>query len=80
MLRGENNRTPTQDTMEIHFRIKFSTSMVKLKQSYADRAGVPVAMLRFIFDGLRVNNEDTPASLGMFYDDVIEVYQEQLGG
>lgn len=34
----------------------------------------------FLFDGRRLNDEDTPKSLEMDEDDVIEVYQEQLGG
>jgi small ubiquitin-related modifier len=54
--------------------------MMKLKKSYADRTGVSIASLRFLFDGRRINDEDTPKSLGMEDDDVIEVYQEQLGG
>ena len=69
-----------QDSNEVHFRVKFGTSMGKLKKSYADRTGVAVASLRFLFDGRRINDEDTPKSLEMEEDDVIEVYQEQLGG
>jgi len=69
-----------QDSNEVHFRVKFGTSMGKLKKSYADRTGVAVSSLRFLFDGRRINDEDTPKSLEMEEDDVIEVYQEQLGG
>ncbi|CAO4360484.1 unnamed protein product [Caenorhabditis nigoni] len=69
-----------QDSNEVHFRVKFGTSMAKLKKSYADRTGVSVSSLRFLFDGRRINDEDTPKSLEMEDDDVIEVYQEQLGG
>lgn len=42
--------------------------------------GVSVNTLRFLFDGRRINDEDTPKSLEMEEDDVIEVYQEQVGG
>ena len=35
-----------QDSNEIHFRVKFSTNMGKLKKSYAERVGVPVSSLR----------------------------------
>lgn len=69
-----------QDSNEVHFRVKFGTSMGKLKKSYADRTGVAVNTLRFLFDGRRINDEDTPKSLEMEEDDVIEVYQEQVGG
>ncbi|KAI6219196.1 Small ubiquitin-related modifier [Aphelenchoides fujianensis] len=69
-----------QDANEVHFRVKYGTSMGKLKKSYAERTGVTIGSLRFLFDGRRINDEDTPKSLGMEDDDVIEVYQEQLGG
>ncbi|KAF8367991.1 smo-1 [Pristionchus pacificus] len=69
-----------QDSNEVHFRVKYGTSMGKLKKSYADRTGVSVTSLRFLFDGRRINDDDTPKSLEMEEDDVIEVYQEQLGG
>lgn len=36
--------------------------------------------LRFLFDGRRINDADTPKQLEMEDDDVIEVYQEQSGG
>ena len=54
--------------------------MGKLKKSYSDRQGVPVNTLRFLFDGNRINDEDTPKSLEMEDGDTIEVYQEQIGG
>ena len=56
------------------------TLMGKLKKSYADRVGVAPTSLRFLFDGRRINEEDSPKSLEMENDDVIEVYQEQTGG
>ncbi|CAJ0569916.1 unnamed protein product, partial [Mesorhabditis spiculigera] len=69
-----------QDSNEVHFRVKFGTSMAKLKKSYAERTGTAVNSLRFLFDGRRINDEDTPKSMEMENDDVIEVYAEQLGG
>ena len=69
-----------QDSNEIHFRVKMSTNMGKLKKSYAERVGVQGSTLRFLFDGKRIQDEDTPKSLEMEQEDVIEVYQEQTGG
>ena len=69
-----------QDSNEIHFRVKMTTAMGKLKKSYSERVGAPIASLRFLFDGKRINDEETPKSLEMEQDDVIEVYQEQTGG
>ena len=54
--------------------------MSKIKKSYSERVGVPISSLRFLFDGKRINDTDTPKQLGMEEDDTIEVYQEQQGG
>ena len=35
-----------QDSNEIHFRVKQTTQMGKLKKSYSERVGVPVSSLR----------------------------------
>ena len=69
-----------QDSNEIHYLVKISANMGKLKKSYAERVGVQVSTLRFLFDGRRINDEETPKALEMEQDDVIEVYQEQTGG
>merc|ERR1711863_143348 len=69
-----------QDSNEIHFRVKQTTQMGKLKKSYSERVGVLVTSLRFLFDGRRINDDETPKALEMEQDDVIEVYQEQTGG
>merc|ERR1712020_282080 len=69
-----------QDSNEIHFRVKQTTQMGKLKKSYSERVGVPVTSLRFLFDGRRINDDETPKALEMEQDDVIEVYREQTGG
>ena len=38
-----------QDANEVYFRVKYGAPMGKLKKSYADRAGVSVASLRYAF-------------------------------
>ena len=68
-----------QNCNEIHFRVKITTQMGKLKKSYSERVGAPIALLRFLFDGKRINDDETPKSLEMEQDDFIEVYQEQTG-
>ncbi|RXN33521.1 small ubiquitin-related modifier 1 [Labeo rohita] len=42
--------------------------------------GVPMNSLRFLFEGQRIADNQTPKELGMEDEDVIEVYQEQTGG
>lgn len=65
---------------EVHFRVKAATALVRLKRSYCSKLGFQVDELRFVFDGHRITDEDTPKSLGMINDDVIEIYQERTGG
>merc|ERR1712010_344165 len=69
-----------QDSNENHFRDKQNKQMGKLKKTYSERVGVPGTSLRFLFDGRRINDDETPKALEMEQDDVIEVYQEQTGG
>ncbi|XP_027853374.1 small ubiquitin-related modifier-like [Aphis gossypii] len=65
---------------EVHFRVKAATPLVRLKRSYCSKLGHQIDELRFVFDGHRITDEDTPKKLGMINDDVIEIYQERSGG
>jgi len=74
-------RVITSDmTNEVHFRVKAATALVRLKRSYCSKLGFQVGELRFVFDGHRITDDDTPKKLGMINDDVIEIYQERTGG
>ncbi|GMT06284.1 hypothetical protein PENTCL1PPCAC_28458, partial [Pristionchus entomophagus] len=64
-----------QDVKDIPFRVKYGIDMGKLKRSYAALSGISVKCLVFLFDGRRVTDDDTPRSMEMEEDDVIEVYQ-----
>ena len=64
-----------EDSNEVHFRVKQTTPMGKIKKSYGERLGVPVSSLRFLFDGRRINDDETAKFLEMEQDDVLEVYQ-----
>ena len=56
-----------QDSNEIHFRVKMTTQMGKLKKSYSERVGVPVSSLRFLFDGRRINDDETPKQVRLYF-------------
>ena len=75
-----NLKVMGQDSSEVHFKIKRTTPLRKLKQAYCERQGVPMNSLRFMFDGHRIGDDQTPKELDMDDDDVIEVFQEQTGG
>ena len=67
-----------KDVNEIHFQVKRTTQMGKLKKIYSERVGVSLTSLHFHFDGGRLNDDQTPEALEMEQDDVIEVYEEQI--
>jgi len=65
---------------EVFFKIKRSTKLSKLQGAYASKVGKDVASIRFLYDGSRINDDDTPASLDMEDNDTIDVMVEQVGG
>jgi len=69
-----------QDQSEVHFKVKKTTNLSKVKKHYAERQCTSVDSLRFMYDGRRINDHDTPKELEMQNEDIIEVYQEQTGG
>ncbi|KAM7340641.1 hypothetical protein ACRRTK_001256 [Alexandromys fortis] len=69
-----------QDGNEIYFKVKMTTQLKKLKETYCQRQGVPSNSLKFLFEGQKIADNHTPEELEMEEDDVIEVYQEQKGG
>ncbi|GMT01768.1 hypothetical protein PENTCL1PPCAC_23942, partial [Pristionchus entomophagus] len=66
-----------EDGSEIHFKVRNTVRMQKLMCAYASRTGYNVAALRFMYNGERVKDDDTPTALWMQDGDYIEVYYEQ---
>lgn len=52
--------------------------MAKLQKAYAERMGKPFTAIRFVFDGQRINDEDTAESMGMEDGDEIDAMNEQV--
>ncbi|KAG6908524.1 hypothetical protein DXG01_004295 [Tephrocybe rancida] len=50
---------------EVFFKIKRSTKLSKLQGAYANKVGKDVSSIRFLYDGSRINDDDTPATLDM---------------
>ncbi|EKM76338.1 hypothetical protein AGABI1DRAFT_115892 [Agaricus bisporus var. burnettii JB137-S8] len=65
---------------EVFFKIKRSTKLSKLQGAYANKVGKDVSSIRFLYDGNRLNDDDTPALLDMDDGDAIDVMVEQVGG
>merc|ERR1719453_2098170 len=65
---------------EMMFKVKKETKMSKIFTAYAQRKGVDLTALKFILDGQRVTEQDTPKMLEMEEGDQIDAVMEQLGG
>ncbi|KAF9236137.1 small ubiquitin-related modifier [Melanogaster broomeanus] len=65
---------------EVFFKIKRNTKLSKLQGAYATKVGKDVASIRFLYDGSRINDDDTPSTLEMEDNDTIDVMIEQVGG
>jgi len=70
----------TDSSNEVFFKIKRTTPLKKLMDAFCDRQGKDPRSVRFLFDGSRVQAEDSPNSLEMADGDTLEVHQEQIGG
>ncbi|KAI4125282.1 MAG: hypothetical protein LQ338_004354 [Usnochroma carphineum] len=58
----------TDNNNEVFFKIKRTTALKKLMDAFCERQGKNTNTVRFLFDGARVNQNDTPDSLlRMFY-------------
>jgi small ubiquitin-related modifier len=62
------------------FKVKKETKMSKIFDAYANRKGTSRDSLKFMFDGNRVQDNDTPKMLEMEENDLIDVVLEQVGG
>jgi small ubiquitin-related modifier len=70
----------SQDGNEVYFKIKGTTPMRKLIETYCSRQAVSVSAIRFLYDGQRVQPDATPNSLDMEEDDIIDAVLQQTGG
>ncbi|POS80387.1 hypothetical protein DHEL01_v201197 [Diaporthe helianthi] len=70
----------TDNNNEVFFKIKKSTKLEKLMGAFCERQGKTVSSVRFLFEGQRVQPNDTPDTLEMQDGDTLEVHQEQVGG
>ncbi|EMD31163.1 hypothetical protein CERSUDRAFT_89277 [Gelatoporia subvermispora B] len=75
-----NIKVLTQTGEEVFFKIKRNTKLSKLQGAYASKVGKDVGSIRFLYDGARINDDDTPATLEMEDNDTIDVMVEQVGG
>mmetsp|Transcript_8457 Transcript_8457/g.12805 ORF Transcript_8457/g.12805 Transcript_8457/m.12805 type:complete len:92 (-) Transcript_8457:1138-1413(-) len=73
-------RVRDQTGEETVFKIKKTTKMSKVFNAYANRKGVDSKALRFLLDGERIGEDQTPKLLELEDEDQIDCLLEQLGG
>mmetsp|Transcript_35373 Transcript_35373/g.60082 ORF Transcript_35373/g.60082 Transcript_35373/m.60082 type:complete len:95 (-) Transcript_35373:203-487(-) len=73
-------RVRDQTGEETYFKIKKSTKMQKVFDTYAQRKGVQASSLRFLLDGDRIQPDATPKQLELDDQDQIDCMLEQSGG
>lgn len=62
-----------QDGEEVFFKIKSTTQLKKLMDAYCQRQGLAANNVRFLFDGERLHEGQTPKELSMENGDEIDV-------
>lgn len=50
----------TDNNNEVFFKIKRTTQLKKLMDAFCERQGKQMSTVRFLFDGTRVNAQDSP--------------------
>ena len=70
----------SQDGSEVYFKIKKTTQFRKLMDAFASRRQIKQSDIRFLFDGNRVQPEQTAEDIGMEDGDIMDAVTEQTGG
>ena len=69
----------SQDGNEMIFKLRFNTRLGRVMNAVCQRMGVSIHAVRFLFDGERIRENQTPRELEMEDGDVIDVVLEQVG-
>ena len=69
-----------QDGNIFHYVIGMKTPLKKLMEAYCNRQSLQMDQIRFLFDGNRLRETQSPDELEMEDDDVIDAMLFQVGG
>eukprot|EP00727_Mastigamoeba_balamuthi_P007775 m51a1_g3618 putative ubiquitin-like protein smt3 (121) ;mRNA; f:83071-84091 len=75
-----NLKVVGQDGTEVFFKIKKHTALKKLMDTYCQRQGIVPSNMRFLFEGKRINADQSPKDLNMEDGDIIDALLQQVGG
>jgi len=73
-------KVKSQDGNEVYFKVKKTTAFSKVMTAYCKKVGQDPEQVRFLFDGVRVRPDQTPADLEMEDEDEIDAMVQQTGG
>ena len=62
------------------FKMRRDTPLYKLMNAFCRRHGLQRASIRFLYDGVRLDDLDTPETLGIENEDTIDAMLFQVGG
>ena len=74
-----NIRVVAQDGAQVHFKVKTTTQLSKVFDSYCQRQGITRNTVRFVFDGDRLFDTYMPKDIGLEDGDEIDVLVDQTG-
>ncbi|KAI8053963.1 ubiquitin-related domain-containing protein [Syncephalis plumigaleata] len=60
-----NLKVVGMDRTEVFFKIKRSTQLKKLMNAYCERQGKSMESVRFLYDGMRILPDNTPADVSV---------------
>lgn len=69
-----------QSSHALTFRVKNNIRFGKIFSNYSTKKGVDMGVIKFLFDGGRVTDDQSPHDLDLKDGDVIDAVIEQTGG
>ena len=75
-----NLKVRGQDNSTLQFKVLRNAPLKKLMNVYCERLGLSRQQLRFLYDGNRIQDNDTPMKFEMEDNDDIDVEKEADGG
>mmetsp|Transcript_6554 Transcript_6554/g.15164 ORF Transcript_6554/g.15164 Transcript_6554/m.15164 type:complete len:94 (+) Transcript_6554:40-321(+) len=75
-----NIKVKGQDNNVVFFKIKKTTPLRRLMETYCERLSIQMGNVIFLFDGQRLNPAQTPAELEMEDEDEVDAMLQQVGG
>ncbi|KAJ7495981.1 ubiquitin-related domain-containing protein [Mycena galericulata] len=65
---------------QITVKVKANTKFAKIFQAAEQKFGKEADTFKFVYEGVRIGKDDTPAGLSIEDGDQIDCFLEQLGG